>query len=97
MLPLPSENWSGFADMWFCHDHGDNGVAKHQQKSKMLPGVKECYVAETYVLVARQYVNEGSVKVAKTGSVTCRRCGKQIGVSMTTGSGESRTILFLIL
>lgn len=84
---MPSENWSDFADMWFCHDHGKNGVAKQQGKGKLLPGIKECFVAETYVLVARQYVNEGNVKVTKSGTVTCRRCGKQTGVVMDTISG----------
>ena len=25
VLPLPSENWSDFADIWFCHNHGGEG------------------------------------------------------------------------
>ncbi|GFO40844.1 E3 ubiquitin-protein ligase e3d-like [Plakobranchus ocellatus] len=25
VLPLPSENWSDFADIWFCHHHHTNG------------------------------------------------------------------------
>lgn len=23
ILPLPSENWADFTDMWFCHNHGE--------------------------------------------------------------------------
>lgn len=86
VLPLPSENWSDFADMWFCHDHGNNGVAKQQRK--LLPGLKECFVAETYVLVARQYVNEGNVKVTKSGTVVCRRCGRQLGITIATDKSK---------
>lgn len=25
VLPLPTENWTDFADIWFCHNHQSNG------------------------------------------------------------------------
>ncbi|CAL1539604.1 unnamed protein product [Lymnaea stagnalis] len=29
VLPLPSENWSDFADIWFCHNHTDGKDHNH--------------------------------------------------------------------
>lgn len=30
MLPLPSENWSDFADIWFCHNHSHQTGSQSQ-------------------------------------------------------------------
>ncbi|XP_052764348.1 E3 ubiquitin-protein ligase E3D-like [Mya arenaria] len=116
VLPLPSENWSDLADIWFCHNHskvtassektGDvntntcnstNGVVPGKMKQKLLPGNKECFVGETYVLVARRYVAKGSVKVTAAGEVTCFRCKRQLGVAMDTDKDEySQVIKFFL-
>ncbi|WAR14264.1 UBE3D-like protein, partial [Mya arenaria] len=116
VLPLPSENWSDLADIWFCHNHskvtassektGDvntntcnstNGVVPGNMKQKLLPGNKECFVGETYVLVARRYVAKGSVKVTAAGEVTCFRCKRQLGVAMDTDKDEySQVIKFFL-
>ncbi|XP_052258578.1 E3 ubiquitin-protein ligase E3D-like isoform X2 [Dreissena polymorpha] len=101
VLPLPSENWADFTDMWFCCNHGckDNGATQASKTKQLLPGTKECFVGDTYLLVARGYTNKGFVKVNKSGSVVCRRCGQQLGVVMETdvGANEDDAVLRLFL
>ncbi|XP_045168495.2 E3 ubiquitin-protein ligase E3D-like [Mercenaria mercenaria] len=89
VLPLPSENWSEFADMWFCHNHG-NQEESSQKQGRLLPKAKECFVGETYVLVARRHVNNVGIKVTKSGTVICRRCGRQIGEAIESENGLSK-------
>ncbi|KAL4222462.1 E3 ubiquitin-protein ligase E3D [Mactra antiquata] len=88
VLPLPSENWSDYADMWFCHNHGNQDSSSDKQR-KLLPKTRECFVGETFVLVAGQHVQDSSIKVKKRGSIVCRRCSIQLGVVETENKTES--------
>ena len=81
---MPSENWSDFADMWFCHKHEEtemNGCKSNGfQNGKLTPKQQDCLVGDTYVLLSDCQVNRNSAKIGKDGAVTCSRCGCQIGV-----------------
>ena len=37
VLPLPSENWSDFADIWFCHNHSHQTGSQCQDASAASP------------------------------------------------------------
>ena len=86
VLPLPSENWSDYADMWFCHKPADSQPMKKQQ---FLPKSGECFVGETYLLIGGSSVKASTLKEAKDGSLTCARCGKQLGVVVEGGNNFS--------
>lgn len=83
MLPLPSENWSDFADMWFCHkhEHTDTSgtVSNNIQNGKLLPKQSDCFVGDTYVLISDCHTDRKAVRLDGSGAITCGRCGLQIG------------------
>ncbi|KAK3592778.1 hypothetical protein CHS0354_003218 [Potamilus streckersoni] len=78
ILPLPSENWSDFTDMWFCHKH-DNGEDALLDKGKLLPKSGECFVGDTYMLVNYSYAGPNSVRITEDSMAMCTRCGGQLG------------------
>uniref|UniRef100_K1Q5T8 E3 ubiquitin-protein ligase E3D n=1 Tax=Magallana gigas TaxID=29159 RepID=K1Q5T8_MAGGI len=88
VMPLPSENWSDFSDMWFCHNHShsnDSGQATNNPVSsdlKLRPKLKDCLVAETYFLVVSDQIKEGNIQSKEDVSVYCRRCRNLLGEVM---------------
>lgn len=88
VMPLPSENWSDFSDMWFCHNHShsnDSGQATNNPVSsdlKLRPKLKDCLVAETYFLVVSDQIKEGNIHSKEDVSVYCRRCRNLLGEVM---------------
>lgn len=88
VMPLPSENWSDFSDMWFCHNHShsnDNGQATNNHVGsdlKLRPKLKDCFVADTYFLVVSDQIKEGSIQSKEDSSVYCRRCRHLLGEVM---------------
>lgn len=85
VMPLPSENWSDFSDMWFCHNHShsnDTGQRTNNHRVsdlKLRPKLKDCFVAETYFLVVSDHIKEGSILGTEGVSVYCRRCRHLLG------------------
>jgi hypothetical protein len=73
--------------MWFCHNHG-NEDEPAQKQGILLPKENECFVGETFVLVARKHVNSADVKVTKTGAVICKRCSRQLGEVIDSHNGK---------
>lgn len=79
ILPLPSENWSDFADIWFCHNHqhtnSSEDVLAHDtapplsasQKpspSKTLsPRPGDCLVSSLYMLVDESQVRKDTISI----------------------------------
>lgn len=88
VMPLPSENWSDFSDMWFCHNHShsnDTGQATNNHVGsdlKLRPKLKDCFVADTYFLVVSDQIKEGSIQSKEDSSVYCRRCRHLLGEVM---------------
>ena len=81
VLALPSENWSDYADMWFCHKHDDdsNGPTKEEISNMLIPKDKQCMVGDSYFLVQEVELKLGHT-VTKGDHLQCQRCGAQIGV-----------------
>ncbi|KAL8584017.1 hypothetical protein ACOMHN_048624 [Nucella lapillus] len=82
VLPLPSENWSDFADIWFCHNH-----SHHHRKSGGAPSPRslsprsgDCLVSSLYLLVHSAQVCATTVGITPhTQRLVCRRCGNFMG------------------
>ncbi|KAL3831564.1 hypothetical protein ACJMK2_023303 [Sinanodonta woodiana] len=78
ILPLPSENWSDFTDMWFCHKH-DQEEGAALDKGKLLPKSGECFIGDTYMLLNYSHTSPDSVRITEEGTAMCTRCGGQLG------------------
>ncbi|XP_041366988.1 E3 ubiquitin-protein ligase E3D-like [Gigantopelta aegis] len=87
VLPLPSENWSDFADFWFCHCHGDTPKPR---PTSVWPKKSDCLVSNTYILVSASHVADGAVQERKDNPVLqCARCGSFLGVTMSNQNKEN--------
>ncbi|KAH9513371.1 hypothetical protein Btru_034752 [Bulinus truncatus] len=95
VLSLPSENWSDFADIWFCHNHTDGNEHNHSCSNlsgrstlpDQLKKVKEVGLSPRSddCLVSSLYMLI-SAKQVKSCSVlcnsdrlVCKRCGNFLG------------------
>ncbi|XP_062566998.1 E3 ubiquitin-protein ligase E3D-like isoform X2 [Saccostrea cucullata] len=92
VLPLPSENWSDFSDMWFCHNHSHSSTPTDQatlteqageqndiSDIKLRPKLKDCFVAETYFMILSDQILEGNVKITQDAFIHCNRCRNLLG------------------
>ena len=95
VLPLPSENWSDFADFWFCHCHGDTPKPR---PTCVWPKKGDCLVSNTYILVSASHVADGAVQEKKDNSILqCARCGNFLGVTMSNQNKENGGLVFDVL
>ncbi|XP_050419038.2 E3 ubiquitin-protein ligase E3D isoform X1 [Patella vulgata] len=102
VLPLPSENWSDYADMWFCHRHDSHGASDvhdttdthDQQKSKpspsLSPKANDCLVGTTYIMINSRHIQSGAVN-SHQDELVCSRCGVCIGTSLTHKQSDQET------
>ncbi|XP_059159381.1 E3 ubiquitin-protein ligase E3D-like [Physella acuta] len=95
VLPLPSENWSDFADIWFCHNHTDgtesnHSCHNHSGESTLPEQYKQIKVTGLTprpedCLVSSLYmlVSARHVKpgalICTADRLVCKRCGNFVG------------------
>ncbi|XP_061197614.1 E3 ubiquitin-protein ligase E3D-like [Saccostrea echinata] len=87
VLPLPSENWSDFSDMWFCHNHShSSNHTEHAGEQndvvsdvKLRPKLKDCFVAETYFMILSDQIKERNVRITQDACIYCNRCRNLLG------------------
>nr|XP_022344401.1 E3 ubiquitin-protein ligase E3D-like [Crassostrea virginica] len=94
VMPLPSDNWSDFSDMWFCHNHshsdGFGDTTDHKMSDlELKPKLKDCFVAETYFLVHSDQISPGSILPVQDACLSCRRCRNILGEVMPEKNGQS--------
>ncbi|ESP01787.1 hypothetical protein LOTGIDRAFT_205133 [Lottia gigantea] len=87
ILPLPSENWSDFADMWFCHKHEEEHHDKDSRPNGLKPKPNDCLVGTTYILINSNHIKTDSVSYNNT-EVVCNRCGNCIGKGSNSSKSE---------
>ncbi|XP_005089038.1 E3 ubiquitin-protein ligase E3D [Aplysia californica] len=98
VLPLPSENWSDFADIWFCHNHDGHGhghtpeatsapSVDHTRNRDLLPRPDDCLVSSLYMLVSSGQIKTGAVCNDKD-KLICNRCGNFLGFVKRAKSSE---------
>jgi len=86
VLPLPSENWSDFADIWFCHNHGGEGhnhchtpaEPVHSEQRDLRPRADDCLVGGLYLLINAGQAWQCALSVVGD-KLICRRCGNFLG------------------
>ncbi|KAK3108205.1 hypothetical protein FSP39_003162, partial [Pinctada imbricata] len=78
VYPLPSDDWSNFTDIWFCHQHGDQSEADNPGGVSMLPRSHDCHVGDLYFLVDSGHVTRGGVR-EQCDVICCSRCQNIIG------------------
>ena len=85
---LPSNNWSEFADMWFCGcKHGSNKKNPKEQSHPLSPTIYDCYVNSTLMWLHPKYLalfNTMDVD-KKTRIASCRRCRMILGNVVNIG------------
>ncbi|KAK7010531.1 E3 ubiquitin-protein ligase E3D [Biomphalaria glabrata] len=95
ILPLPTESWSDFADIWFCHNHSDrkdhnHSCSSHSGESTLPDQIKK--VKENGLsprledcLVSSLYllISAKQVKscavICNADRLVCKRCGNFLG------------------
>ncbi|PVD30892.1 hypothetical protein C0Q70_10167 [Pomacea canaliculata] len=88
VLPLPSENWSDFADNWFCHKHPHNTSSAQTEcldkqlnhlPKMLVPRPGDCLVGNLYLLVDGSQLCQDTVSCSPAHRLLCRGCGNFLG------------------